>query len=659
MADVYRIGVSIAMTGPIQQQLAMLGRQFLGIHTTAGQITNQFNRWALALGGVAAVMGGSAIIGGIVKLAEHGKEVAHQLELMKIKGMEFGEIQEANARALEVTSTVLTTTYSGNLKHISELRYAFGGTADAMQYLEAVSKANAVLNAVKGGAGGVDQVWELVKSLEQKGLTTTPEEFLSYADAMTKAVVATGGKVTPAMFQSAFKYGRTAMLGWDESFIGEILPRLIQSMATSGGGGGGGSGGPGNALMTGFRQIVSGIMSKPAAELFGALGLANVTHAHGTTKSFTRVDPGLQDQFIRDPYEAIQKYIMPALVRRFGRDQNTLIKELGILFPVRTFGAAGTEMGLQGRYMLGDQSPFEKDRRLTQLAMGVNAYDDLITRDPTTVIAAFHAQMKNLGETLGAPIWAPGGMALKAISSLTVMLNSMARFAGAHPEGVTLMLQALAVLGGMLVGGGVIALVGAIFRLGLAGGGISLAASALLSLAALNWKSIQEPIEKLVALINSLSGRGLPPNAVGERTPASPSWWENIIPGSWFKGRGVPPGAPGYQGNLPGNFNERWAPFDTPAPFFPSVPSVPSAPSEAPHAPTPFGHFKKQSYNAVPPPSGGAEGDLVGTIQMDGQKVGDIVLGHVARGASRAIEGSAYLDGTRPSYTSDMSLSYG
>src|SRR5260370_25323175 len=164
MADVYRMGINIALAGTIQQQLAALGTQFLGIHTTAQNITNQFGRWATALGGVAAIMGGSAIIGGIVKLAEHGKEVAHQLEQMNVLGMSFAEIQEANAKALEVTSSVLTTTYSDNLKHMRELRYAFGSTEDAIKYLEVVSKANAILNSVRGKFGGKDEVWELIKS---------------------------------------------------------------------------------------------------------------------------------------------------------------------------------------------------------------------------------------------------------------------------------------------------------------------------------------------------------------------------------------------------------------------------------------------------------------------------------------------------------------
>src|SRR6266436_5882192 len=104
MSDVYRIGIAIAMTGPIQSQIAALGRQMLGLHVTAAQVTNQFGRWATALGGVAAVIGGGAILGGIIKLADHGKAVNHQLELMKISGMEIGEIQQANAAALEMTS---------------------------------------------------------------------------------------------------------------------------------------------------------------------------------------------------------------------------------------------------------------------------------------------------------------------------------------------------------------------------------------------------------------------------------------------------------------------------------------------------------------------------------------------------------------------------
>src|SRR5260370_289404 len=136
MAVDYKVGIEIFLAGAIQAQLAALSTRMLGLHTTAGHITGQFRQWATSIGGVAAIIGGSAIIGGIIKLGDHGKEVNHQLELMNIKGMTFAEIQQANAKAIAVTGTVLTTTYSENLKHIQELRYAFGGTDTALKYLE-------------------------------------------------------------------------------------------------------------------------------------------------------------------------------------------------------------------------------------------------------------------------------------------------------------------------------------------------------------------------------------------------------------------------------------------------------------------------------------------------------------------------------------------
>lgn len=641
MADVYRIGINILLQGTIQQQLATLSTQLLGLHTTAGQVTNQFNRWAVAIGGVAAVMGGSMLLGGIVKLAEHGKEVAHQLELMNTRGMDFAEIQEANAKALEVTGKVLTTTYSENLKHIQELRYAFGSTEEAMKYLEVVSKANAILNSVRGKFGGKDEIWELVKSGEILGKTANPEEEAKFIDFVTRAVTATGGKVTPASIMSSILYGRTAALGWSDEFMGLFLPRLIQSM---GGGGGGGQRGPGNALMTAFAKIIGGQVSVASANEFQALGLGVKTHIKGAGSALLSNVAGRQ-LFLENPYEWIQQYAMPALAARGITDTLGITSHLQVLMGVRTAAGVLSEMALQGRYRLGEQSPFEKDKRLTELAMGVDAFDWLITRDPTTAIAAFHAQLKNLGEALGAPIWQPGGTVMTAIGAITMAINTMAKFAGANPEGVTLALEALAVIGSALVFSGIVALMAAIGGFVGAAGGIAAAAGALAALAALNWKNIQEPIEKLVALLTSFSGRGLPPGAAGTRTPATP--WDQIpwIPGDLFKGRGLPPGAAGG-GGAAAPFSERFGTWPSPSPEGGEGPS---------HAP----RFKKQSYNAVPPPSGGSEGDSGGSVYLDGKKVGDIILDYIGRGASRPIEGSAYLDGTRPSYTSDMSLSYG
>lgn len=200
MTDVYKIGVSIALANGVSSVLAIIGRDFLGLNASIAKVEKSFGRWGLAIGGVASILGGTAMTKGLISLAKHGGEVNHQLELMKIAGMQNGEIQASLAQAMKTSGSVMTTTLSENLAHIRELRYAFGDTSVAMSHMDEISKSNAVLSAIKGG--GKDQVWELVKSLEQKGLTFDPKQFSSYVNTMTKVVEATGGKVTPQMFMS-------------------------------------------------------------------------------------------------------------------------------------------------------------------------------------------------------------------------------------------------------------------------------------------------------------------------------------------------------------------------------------------------------------------------------------------------------------------------
>lgn len=646
MAD-YRVGIEIFLAGAINHQLAALSTRMLGLHTTAGQVTGQFNRWAAAIGGVAAVLGGSAIIGGIAKLAEHGKEVAHQLELMNVRGMTFAEIQEANAKALEVTSSVMTTTYSENLKHIQELRYAFGTTEEAIKYLEVVSKANAILNSVRGKFGGKDEVWELVKSGELLGKTAKPEDEIKFIDLITRAVTATGGKVTPAAFMNTIQYGRTAALGWSDEFMGLFLPRLIQSM---GGGGGGGARGPGNALMTAFAKIIQGQVSKASAQEFEDLGLGRASHIKGSGSSLLSDVVG-RELFLENPYEWIQQKVMPALAAKGITDTLGITTHLSKLMGVRTASGILAEMGLQGRFRLGDESPFEKDKKLTELAMGVNAFDRLAAHDPTFILAAFQAQMKNLGEALGKPIWAPGGAVSQALSGLTVMINAMARFAGAHPELVTAALEALAALGTGLVVVGLVAIAGAIGGLVGVASGVMAAAAAIGTLVAMNWKFIADMFNSIgPAMVSAMS------SAINFVTSTIPNLFSEL-------GHAIMEAIRAMIANITGVFTT--LPTSPPAAgggvIVPQVPGGSHGIIETPGGAHMLGpHTGKRSYNAVPPPSGstsGGGGD--GAVYLDGKKVGEILAGQLARAAGGPLQGSAYFDGTQSSPASDLSLSYG
>lgn len=583
--EAYRIGVKIAMSNGMSPVLALISRELLGINMSVKKIESGLGRWKVAMAGAAAAIGGDMLLRGLSKIADHGKEILHQQEQMRVAGMQNKEVVEATAKAWDTSQKIQVTTAAENLKHLRELRYATGDTEGAMAILNPITKANAILNAVKGGKGGTDQVFELVKALEQKGLATSEKrgEFLSYVNAMTQAVVASGGRVTPQMFQSAFKYGRTAMLGWDEQFISEILPRLIQSMSTGkGGGGGSGSGGPGNALMSAFAKVVQGQMPKKAAEEFYRMGLSGAPrHIKGSSQSITNIHGA--DMFLKDPYEWVQQILMPALAAHKITDQFAIIQEISKLFPVRTASQVIAEMGLQGRFREGEQaSPFEKDRRLKRAAMGLAGYEDEAGKDPNTMYKAYESQKKNLADAVGVALLP---IKLEVVKALTTMFMQFAKFASANPEAIKAIGVALGILGGALLVGGVVALAGA---LGGIGGAAAAAAAA---------------IGVLVAAIKMIH---------------LPSWFSDHS--------NAPAGAPMPRGG--------WHPHSD---------------SGAPG-------LGRQGMNYIPPAAGGGSRQIHLTMQVDGTKLGHVVINDIVRRSARPVEGSPYFDRTWSATPLDTAL---
>jgi hypothetical protein len=618
--DVYRIGVSIVLTNSITPALTAITGQLIGANNATTLLNANLRRLGAAAAGAAAILGGVAIFKGLASLAEHGAEVNHQLELMKIAGMQNKEIQDALGASMRVSASNMTTHLSENLAHVRELRYAFGDVSVAMQHLDEISKANTILNTIRGG--GKDQVWELVKSLEQKGLTFDPAAFSSYVNTMTKVVEATGGKVTPANFQSTFKYGRTSMLGWDEAFVGGALPRLIQSMS-AGSGGSGGSGGPGNALMSAFAKVVQGQMPKTAAEEFDRMGLTGGGLKHIKGSSQTQIVGGIKgrDEFMANPYEWVQNTLMPALASHGVTAQNDIIAQISKMFPVRTASQIITEMGLQGRFHEGANSPFEKDIALQKGAMDqAPSFAELMKNDYPTAMKAFHAQFKNLLEVLGSPLMEPGGPVLRAISGITSALSAMASFGGAHPEGVKIAMEVLAALAGGLVIGGIVALTGALVGLVGVGGLIVGAVAGLAALAALNWEALKNIG---VTIVNALK------NAAEMVVAAVPGIFAAI--GSAIV-NALKAAVSGIAGRLGGT----------------------GGPADAEHGKSLGGAFSPMNYRSAPP-ARGSGGTHTAVLQVDRRTLGQVMMGEIARVGGGPIEGSVYPDSTRMALRNDTS----
>jgi hypothetical protein len=185
VSDTYKIAIAIGLTNNVSPILAIIAKDMVGLSKGAiKDVESGILGWGRVMAVVAGAAGIDLMVSGFARIVKAGGEVNHQIELMKLAGMSMGEINDSVFQAMKTSGVVLTTNLSGNLAHIRELRYAFGDVGVAMEHLSEISKANSILNAVKGG--GHDQVWELVKGLEQKGETFDPAQFSSYVNTMTK-----------------------------------------------------------------------------------------------------------------------------------------------------------------------------------------------------------------------------------------------------------------------------------------------------------------------------------------------------------------------------------------------------------------------------------------------------------------------------------------
>lgn len=486
----------------------MAGLSLIGIKL--GSLTGNVEALSIAMKGLGAAIVVVGIVKSLEDIAKAGGEVNHQIEMMKSIGMTSAETVSAMAQAQATAFSVPTTNIAENLKHLQELRYIFGGVEDAEKYIDHLSRINDVIGNIKAKDGSTpnkDQVFDLAKSLEMKNLTADPKEFMAYANAMLQVIQSSGGKVTAQDFRSAVQYGRVSALSWDKEFIGGALGRMIQEYSTSGGAGGG-AGGPGNALMSMSAALIQGKMTKTSAARWEDLGFNN--------PRFVGIDKEHGRELMQtNPYEWVQKFLMPALAAKGITDQNAITDEVGKLFGVRTAAGIVSNMATGGRFHMPGMnaegkpnSPFEKDIALQKLAEGEGSYDRLIKQDYPMIMKAFNEQWKTLLQVIGSELMAPDGPVIRAMASLVSAFSSVAKFFADNPKAIDGLLIALAGIAAAFAAFAVSAAITVMTML--APGGLIIVAiaglvAALGTLAGLNWENVKNVADSISSVTNSLA----------------------------------------------------------------------------------------------------------------------------------------------------------
>lgn len=408
MFEAYKIGVKLTLINHVSHGLNAIIGHFGQTNASATALQGRLKQIKLmAIAGTAMGAGGFMGLGLIAKTIDPASKYVHQLALMNQSGMKHLEIVNATKASWDAIKSVPTSSVTENMEAIRDLRMVFGDTAHAVQYMPTLQKIQGILGSVRHGEGSAkSESYELAKALEMKGAVKTPEQFVGQADMITKAIIATGGKVGASDFLSAFKYGRAATSGWDDKFAYTILPTLIQEMKSRGGSGA--AGGPGSSLMSMYAAVVGGTLTQRSLAVWQKLGLLDSSKIIMTKDGHAKgVAPGGiagSEIFQRNPYQWTREVLMPAMMKAGMTTEEQQKQTLQYLFPNRTAGFVASQFATQAW-------KFERDAILINQAKGLGGYNELLKNDPMMAKMALAKQWEGLLASIGynlMPAWIKG-----------------------------------------------------------------------------------------------------------------------------------------------------------------------------------------------------------------------------------------------------------
>ncbi len=361
----------------------------------------------------------------IESAVEHGAEYQHRLVALRNSGRSEGEIAEMQAASHAALRGAPTATLTGNLEILNETVGAFGSVEHAIEHLGFMNKAAAVLHAVAGdkiGGSAGEMGNQFARFFEMRGTAGNGAVFEHEASEMMKSMIFTGGNVNPRELLNFAQQAKSSLQNYSIEFLSRIAPSLIGEV------GGDRAGTQANA----FNSVLLGKANdaKQAAAWL-KYGLIDPKQMTGKGDKMTGWTGGAiyhTDEFLRNPLEAIEKYLLPALEKKGVNinDPLALTKVLGTLF--RNINAAAFANELANPQ---NRARLHKDGGLTGQVENPEAiYRRLLATDPTVALHALKGSLENLLTTVTSPLMTT---AAGSMSGMAANLNELAIAANDHP----------------------------------------------------------------------------------------------------------------------------------------------------------------------------------------------------------------------------------
>lgn len=444
--EAYSVAVKLSLINHVSAGMLMISKSL----ATTGQDVDKLNAKLASIGKQGAI-GGLMVAGGLGIAAmfkaplDEAKKFQNEVERFRSLGL--GDKVTNDAVKFASGMNTYGTSIRENLGLLRDAQTVFGDFHEAQMVVPLLSKmkfANAALYGDEGGAMKDRAFMDMLKVIEMRGGLKSEEAFNKQANMIQQVQTATGGRVGANEYLNFIKTGGVAAKGMrDDKFYYNMEP-LIQEM---------GGFRVGTGLMSGYQNLVQGRTTARAAEELMRLGMLDPKKViYNKIGNIKQIKPGAvngSDLMVEDPFQWMQKVMLPAFASKGITSQQAILNEIGAIFTNRTASNLYSTMFLQ-------QANIEKNMKLNAGAAGINELDKNAKNTLSGKQLEFGAKWRDLMLNLGAVVLP---LAIKVLDKLNPALKDLAKWMENNQGKVKGFTYALLGLSAFLVSGGLINMV--------------------------------------------------------------------------------------------------------------------------------------------------------------------------------------------------------
>jgi exonuclease VII small subunit len=295
----------------------------------------------LAKAGAISTATGAAIGAPLVVGAKEAKH--YEVETARIAALGMGK--ETNQHAVEFAKSMKTfgTSQLENLELLRDGLSVFADLHHAEMVAPLMAKMKFGNKAVFGAQQGEQnsqQFMDMLKVIETRGGLKSEAEFTKQANIIQQVISATGGRVSATEWRNMLSTGGLAGKSMSSEALFYTMEHMVQEM---------GGDRAGTGLNSLYKSLYQGVAKKRAVVNLGKLGLIGDTSKVKLDKAgqTASMEPGAllgADLFRDNPFEWMEKVLLPQLAKKGITDERKVIDTMGMIVSNSVGGSFLAEM---------------------------------------------------------------------------------------------------------------------------------------------------------------------------------------------------------------------------------------------------------------------------------------------------------------------------